>query len=244
MMNEGMSPADMAAVMGNNNGGMFGDNNGAWWIIILFLFAFMGGWGNMGAGGQGAAQNYVLASDFATLQRQMSDGFSSTERRTDAIINGICDSSYTNAQLINGVQMGQATQGYETRNAITQAQIAQMQSANALQGQLSSCCCDMQRQVERGFCDTNYNLATNTTNIVQNAHADTDRVLAKLNEMEATRQQERIAALQSENQGLKFMASQQAQNSYLVNQLRPAPVPAFSVPNPYAYNGCGNGCGC
>lgn len=33
---DGMSPADLAAVTGNNNNGAFGDGNGAWWIIILF----------------------------------------------------------------------------------------------------------------------------------------------------------------------------------------------------------------
>ena len=32
---------------GNFGGDGFG-NNGAWWIIILFLFAMMGGWGNNG----------------------------------------------------------------------------------------------------------------------------------------------------------------------------------------------------
>ena len=41
---DGMSPADLAAVTGNNNGA-FGEGNGAWWIIILFLFIFCG-WGN------------------------------------------------------------------------------------------------------------------------------------------------------------------------------------------------------
>lgn len=38
---DGMSPADLAAVTGNNNGA-FGEGNGAWWIIILFLFIFCG----------------------------------------------------------------------------------------------------------------------------------------------------------------------------------------------------------
>lgn len=42
-------------------------------------------------------------------------------------------------------------------------------------------------------------------------------------------------------------ASQAAQNQYLVQQLRPAAVPAFTVPNPYANYGYGcysnaNGC--
>ena len=86
---EGMTPADMAAVTGNTNSG-WGDG-GAWWIIILFLFAFCGGWGNNGFSNSGATENYVLASDFATLQRQIDSGISSLERKGDATQNGLCD---------------------------------------------------------------------------------------------------------------------------------------------------------
>lgn len=60
-----MSPADLAAVTGNNNNND-GWGGSAWWIIILFLFAFCG-WGGNGfgnGGASGAADNYVLASDF------------------------------------------------------------------------------------------------------------------------------------------------------------------------------------
>lgn len=275
--NEGLSVADIAAVTRNNNGGMFGDGNGAWWIIILFLFAFAGGWNNggfAGGGNQGAANNYVLASDFATLQRQMSDGFGAMERKGDSISNGLCDGFYAqNTTALNGfanVMQGMSTQGYEIRNAIQNAQVSAMQSTNAIQTQLAQCCCDnkaatadlkytvgstgaalqntfmqgvndITRQTERGFCDVNYGNATNTTAIIQNGHSDADRIIARLEQMETTRQQERIAQLQSENQGLRFAASQAAQNTFLVNQLKPCPVPAYTVPNPYC---CNNSCGC
>ena len=115
----------------------------------------------------------------------------------------------------------------------------------ALGTQMASCCCDTQRQVERGFCDTNYNAATNARDIIQSTHNDTDRIIARIDQMETARQAEKIAALQTENQTLKFAASQEAQNNYLVNALRPAPVPAFPVPAPYQFSGCGcNTCGC
>jgi hypothetical protein len=38
-----------------------------------------------------------------------------------------------------------------------------------------------------------------------------------------------------------FTASQQAQNNYLVNQLRPCPTPSYIVANPYC---CNTPCGC
>lgn len=56
----------------NTNGGNgFGfGNDGAWWIIILFLFAFCGGWGGNWGGngntGAGVVDGYVLTSDLPT----------------------------------------------------------------------------------------------------------------------------------------------------------------------------------
>lgn len=49
----------------------------------------------------------------------------------------------------------------------------------------------------------------------------------------------KIAEQDSTIQALNFAASQAAQNQYLVNQLRPAAIPSFNVPNPYASYGFG-----
>ena len=43
MMNENLSAADLAAIVGNNDS--FGNGNGAWWLLILLIFA-NNGWGN------------------------------------------------------------------------------------------------------------------------------------------------------------------------------------------------------
>lgn len=242
-MNEMMSPADFAAVSGRNNDGMFG-GNGAWWIIILFLFAFMGnGWGN-GGRNSGAADNYVLASDFATVQRMISDATNTLERKLDNNQNGICDLGYAQAQLINGVQLGQMQQGYETRDAI-----------NGVSRQLAECCCGVKQQIaetnynlanqanglsraiERGFCDTNYNMQAQHNATMIAVDKVGDRVIDYLNSA-------RMQDLQAENQALKLAASQAAQNTYLVNTLRPSPAPAYVVQNPYCCNGGGYGYGC
>lgn len=239
-MNDMMSPADVVALTNRNNDGMFG-GNGAWWIIILFLFAFVG-WGGNGWGGNGnsgAADNYVLASDFATVQRMISDATNSLERRLDNTQNGLCDLGYTQAQLINGVQVGQMQQGYETRIAV-----------NGVGQKLSDCCCDIKqeiagvnnglgRAIERGFCDTNYNMQAQHNATMIAIDKVGDRVIDYLN---STRMQD----LQAENQALRLAASQQAQNNYLVSTLRPTPVPSYQVQNPYCCNngyGCGCGCG-
>ena len=77
----GLSASDVALLSGNNgrNTDGFG-GDGSWaWVLIFLIFA-LGGFGRNGYGfgggtGSGATDNYVLASDFATLQRQMDSGF-------------------------------------------------------------------------------------------------------------------------------------------------------------------------
>ena len=214
----------------STGGGGFGwGDNGALWLIVLFLFIFAGGRGWGGNGNSGAADNYVLASDFATVQRMISDATNSLERKLDNTQNGLCDLGYTQAQLINGVQVGQMQQGYETRIAV-----------NGVGQKLSDCCCDIKqeiagvnnglgRAIERGFCDTNYNMQAQHNATMIAIDKVGDRVIDYLN---STRMQD----LQAENQALKLAASQAAQNNYLVSTLRPSPVPSYQVQNPYCCN--------
>ena len=72
--------------------------------------------------------------------------------------------------------------------------------------------------------------------IIDNANSNSRAILDFLT-------QSKLSDLQAENQGLKLAASQAAQNSYLVSQLRPSPIPAYTVQNPYCCNQFA-GCGC
>lgn len=135
MRESGLTASDVALLSGRNgNNDGFGDN-GSWWVIIFLIFAFMG-WGRngngFGGGSNGAADNYVLASDFATIQRQLSDGFGDLTSQTRFIQNGLCDGFYAmNTSLLNGfagVNNAIMTNGYETRNAI-----------NGVSSQLADC---------------------------------------------------------------------------------------------------------
>ncbi len=92
-------------------------------------------------------------------------------------------------------------------NAVCNLGYQTQASFNALGSQLAQCCCNTQRQVERGFCDNNYNLATNTTAIIQNAHNDTDRVLARLDAIESSRKDQKIAEQAAEIQTYKQNAT-------------------------------------
>lgn len=247
MTNEFMGPADIAALT-NKTGSAWG-GDGAWWIIILFLFCFMGWGGNgLGRSASGAADNYVLASDFATLQRQIDSSTQSLERKGDGIANGLCDGFYTQAQLVNGLQQNMNTQGYETRNAINAAQVTEMQNANAIQAQLAQCCCENKSAI----ANVNYNMANNTcaitnaiTNstrdIIDNANANARAILEAQTAAAIEAKNEKIAEQSQQIFAYQLAASQQAQNNYLISQLRPAPVPAFNVAAPYSF---GTGCPC
>jgi hypothetical protein len=254
--NSGYSLADIAAATGNNNCNNGGWNDGgAWWIIILFLFCFAGGWGNGRGGlfggsdstGSGITDGYILTSDFANI-----------ERKIDNVNNGICDGFYAmNTGMLNG--FGQVN------NNITQQTIADMQNTNAVTAQItalgtqmSQCCCDNKYQSATQAADLNYRLAEQscqTRQAIADAaqavtlgnDANTRSILAAIQDMNTQALQDKIATLTADNQALKFAASQQAQNAYLVHTLAPSPNPAYIVPNPYTgnygYNNCG-GCGC
>lgn len=232
---------------GSNSNSGWGDGNG-WWIIVFLIFA-LGGWGNNGwgnGGSQGAADNYVLASDFATIQRQLSDGFGNLTSQTRYIQNGICDGFYaTNTSLLNGfggVNTAIMQNGYETRNAI-----------NGVSSQLASCCCD----VKQGIAGVNYNLATQgcaIQNTIQNTSRDTVDAIngmykALHDEIVANRIEDKnaqITAQQNEINALRLAASQANQNSYLIDQLRPTAKPAYITCSPFqsVYGfGCNGGCG-
>nr|DAZ48825.1 MAG TPA: hypothetical protein [Caudoviricetes sp.] len=278
LTSESMTPADIAAVTGNNGNGMWGDG-GAWWIIILFLFVFCGwgngnGWGNNG--GAGAADNYVLASDFATLQRQIDSSTASLERKSDAINSGLCDGFYAqnttaltgfsnvNQNLCNGFSQAELSRANGQMNLMQQMNannITAMQNANALQSQLAQCCCDsreaiaginynmamntnaLQHSVESGFCQTNYNNASNTRDIIDNQNSNARAILDALNAQQLAAKDAKIAEQNQQIFGLQLAASQQAQNNYLVQTLKPAPVPSFPAGQLYGYmGGCCNPC--
>ena len=250
MRGEGIVPV---MEVGNNNSGFGGfGNNGDWaWIIILFLIFGFGngnrGFGSYG-GGSGIGENYVLATDFATI-----------ERKLDGINNGICDSTFALNNTINngffGVQ-NSLTQGFSGLNT------ALLQGNYALSSQLANCCCGIERQLADCCCTTqrsidnvNFNLSqigcgiTNTINnatrdLIDNQNANYralhDEIVA--NKLEA--KNDRIAEQQNEINALRLKASQEAQNAYLISQLgEKCPQPAYVVNGPTPVNFPTNCCG-
>lgn len=254
MRGEGIVPV-MEVGNNNGNGGFGGFGNGDWaWIIVLFLIFGWGRNGNNGFGGSnggGAVDGYVLATDFATI-----------ERKLDAVNNGICDATFALNNTINtgffGVQ-NSLTQGFAGLNT------ALLQGNYALSSQLADCCCGIKTQiadcccrVERGIDSINYNnalqtnalqqtLCNSTRDIIENQNANYRAIHEELVANKLEMKNDRIAEQQNEINALRLKASQEAQNNYLISQLRPCPDPAYIVPNPnccYEYTVSRNTCGC
>ena len=226
----------VANLDGNNGGNGFG--NDCWsWIWVILIFAIFG-WGGNGFGGFGcgngrgacATQEDVRAAvDQQTL-------ISKLDQQTYGLADTFTALNNTLNNNFRGIDNAICTLGYQNQ-----------QGFNEVAHQISDCCCTTQRAID----GVNYNLATqtnslqnsmcmNTRDIIDNANANNRAILDFL-------VNDKLSTLQSENQNLKLKASQAEQNTYLVNQLRPCPIPAYQVANPFCcYTGyqSNNACGC
>lgn len=230
----------------NGGGEGFFGGEGIWAVII---FALIFGWGRngggfFGGGAGGVSDAYILGSDTSMLSRQLSDGFNSIDNALDRQNAGICDLGYTSLSLNN------------------QTNMAIMQGNNALQAQIADCCCKTQQNIK----DTQYAIATTgagITSAIKDCCCDTekqfmqtrfDNAQANCATLQAIDKvgdriidymaNDKAQALRDENQALRLAASQSCQNQYLINALRPTPVPSFNVGyNPYSYGAYGFGFG-
>ena len=236
--NIGLTMPVQPANTNNGNGFGFGGDS-SWWIIVLFLFIFCGWGGNRAGAGAGVVDGYILTSDFANI-----------ERKIDGVNNGMCDGFYQQAQLINGVQQTVSNGFMSAEISRANQQAAFMQQLFAMQMQAQDCCCETRSAIQ----GVNYNLATQsceTRNTVQNATRDivdnqNQNARAILDALTAQRIEAKDAKIAEQSQQLfaaQLAASQAAQNNYLLNQLRPTPIPAYASCNPWA-SGSYAGCGC
>ena len=228
----------------NNGGGMWGNGNNDWWILLLFLFGWGrgGNWGGNG-GGCGAQSSCATTADvYGAVDQQ------TLISKLDGQTYGLADATFA---LNNAITGGFASAELSRANG----QSALMQRLCDMQHSADKCCCETQRAID----GVNYNIATQTAalqntlcgttrDIIDNANGNARAILDALTASKIEAKNERIAEQQQQIFALQLAASQAAQNQYLVNQLRPCPVPAYITCNPYAavYTGgcgCGNGYG-
>ena len=250
--------------MGQNSGGNGGGNGGGWgmngwgdWILILLLFAVLGGGfgfggagGGFGGGRCGAPcatqadvraavdqqtliskldqQTYGLADSTYALNNTIQNGF-------HGIDNAVCTLGYQTQQGFNSLSAQMAQCCCDTRGAIKDVNTGIERTGWTISKQISDCCCDLEKMnMQNRFDAQGYNC-----NTLQAIDKLGDRIIDYM-------ASEKTQALRDENQALRLAASQARQNEYLVNQLRPCPVPAYITCNPFAasYGLNNGGCGC
>lgn len=229
MFNSNMpSLSDIAAVTGNRNDGGWGDGNG-WWVLII-LFAIFGGWGgNNGWGNNGNGGYAATAATQADIQR----GFdtSAVTNKLNGLENGLCDGFYSmNTAVMSGTNTLQ--------NAIQQASTANLQNTYTLQNaiqqdtnsisrQLADCCCENRAAIAQVRYDNATNTCAITTainqlgqTIIQNDNANYRALHDELVAIQMANKDAKIAELTAMNNALNLAASQQAQNAYLIEQMK------------------------
>ena len=190
----------------NRNDGMWGD--GGWWIILLFL-AF--GWGVNGFGFDGNRNGGYPCATQADVRAAVDQQtlISKLDQQTYGLADTFTALNNTLNSNFRGIDNAICTLGYQNQ-----------QGFNTLGFQNQQCCCETQRLIERGFADTNYNIATqtnaiqnsmcnNTRDIIDNQNANSRAVLDFL-------VNDKLATLQAENQNLKLKASQAEQNNLII----------------------------
>lgn len=266
--NGNLSAADVAAVVdgrggyggygypvmpvyGGGFGGGFGNGfGGDWsWIIILFLFAMMGGWG--GNGGFGGNQfPWMLANNTDNL---VTSGFnnSGVTSLLGDIQNTLC-TGFANTQIAD-------------LNRSFAAQTDLDNHLDTLAMSLQNCCCENRANI----ADLKYTVATEACadraavndgirDLLTATTANTQRILDQMCSDKIDAKNEKIAELQQQLYMKDLAASQTAQTAAIragqvaeidamYQRLKDCPVPTMPVYGSQPIFTCPNnntGCGC
>lgn len=233
-----MSPADVAAVVGNNRGygyggygGYgFGDGFGGSWLIVFLALMMFGGWGggygmngmgggmfpwlmagqqNLGTQINGGFDNAAVMGQLGTIQNAITGGFGSQEIAS-------CNRAMDAMQTAYNNQIADLQRSYAAQTSVDSR-------LDSLAMSLQQCCCDNRAAV----ADLKYTVATEacadraTVNdalrdvMAANA-ANTQRILDTLCQDKIDAKNERIAELQQQLYMKDLAASQTAQTARLL----------------------------
>lgn len=234
----GMSAADLAAIVGNNNDGSFG-NNGAWWLLILLL-VFGNGWGNNGLGNGNGNGGYVVSD----VQR----GFD--QSAVMSALSGITASlSSAEVSRCNG-----QTNILEGINTLGQNLMAQL---NTIAMNQQTCCCNTRETVQSGVQSILTGMSNGFQNLSTQMSAGIQSIQDKLCQQEIdalktqlanANTQLNLATLRESQtaQTAQILANNAAQTAALEQYLNPPAVPAYVVQNPNCCSGNSvySACGC
>ena len=236
--NNGLSAADVAAVVGGNNGFGWGGENGAWWLIVLLLFA-NNGWGNGFGFGGGGMMPWMMG------QNDVQRGFDQS-----AVMNGINNltTAISNNQMSSLTNMNTLASNFQNSCCENRLATADLKYTIATEA------CADRATVTDGVRDLMAANTANTQALVNSTNAGFNAIMDKICQLELDGKNQQIADLQAQlneanrrasqnDQTAQILASQAAQTAALEQYLAPTPRPAWIVQNP---NCCSQnfGCGC
>ena len=244
---------------GGNNGNGFWGGDGIWALLAIALlagggfggFGFGGGFGGRGFGGGFGFGNEFLGYQLGktATQEDIAAGFNNSAVLSG--INGIKENQLSMQNFINqgfaGLNSQLIGEFRNVDNAICTLGYQNQAGFNSISHQLSDCCCQTQRAID----SVNYNNAKNTCDIIQAINYGNQKVIDYMQNEKIDTLNRKLAV--AENKALTY-----ENNAYLINSIKPCPVPAYITCNPntgltypYGYtnvnpanynnNGC---CGC
>lgn len=252
-------------------GGYGGFGGGDWsWIIVLFLFALMGGGFGNGFGGFGGDGAFPwLLNGQAGINANTNAGFDNAA--VGAQLSGIQSSitnGFSNAEVAGCNRAMDAMQtAYNNQIASMNQSFANSQSLDNrlfdLQSSLQNCCCDNRA----GLADLKYTVATEACadrsavndalrDVLAANTASTQRVLDQLCQDKIDAKNDTIAQLRQELLYARGQASQDVQTAQILagqtsevdalyNRLNSCPVPTTPVYGRTPIFTCqNNNCGC
>lgn len=267
--NGSMSPADFSALIGGNNRG-YGYSDGmmgVWWMMIMFLYFMNNGWGNNNWGGRNGGGGMIPFAMQQETQADVQRGFDQQALMTgignlnNTVANGFanaevsrCNAQANLIQTLNNNQLGlyqglnQLVLGQQAANAANQAGIADLKYITATEA-----CADRQT-VNTGVRDIIANQTANTQALINSQNAGFQALQDKLCQLELDNYKQKVTEQAAEIVALKGAISQTAQTAQiiqdnnnqtanLIRAINPAPIPAYTVPNPVT-GCCGQGYGC
>ena len=194
-MGDNLSPADIKAVVGNNNpypmyGNGFGNGfgtDGGWLWLLLILAMMNGGWGNgFGGFGGGVGMDVMypwLSNGQKEIMQNTNDGFNSlhisnqiegVRDGVNGLTNQLCNSTASVTQAINsGFANAESSANARQMADMQQAfnsEIATLNGFNNINNALQQCCCDNRLAT----CQTQ-NIVQNEANATRFADANNTR---------------------------------------------------------------------
>lgn len=213
MDNGTFSPADYAAMTGNDSFG----GNGAWmWIFCLFILFFGFGGNGFGWGGNNAqnlSDAIAAGNGGYVTNAQMNDAlkFQSLQEGNKDITDAIGQAKYDTANTLAAIEQ-----------RITAQESNILGLGNTIAEKQNTCC----QEMLRGIDGVNYNAAMNTAAINQNTTAQTQKILDAI-------QQNKIDTLQAQVNDLQMKNQMAGVVRYPMNTM-------YGVPSP-CFGGCGCG---